>query len=51
MKSLEKTGIKTIPGRLETGVKRVSMNKLKIRTFLLGSFNRDMLCCPCGDTL
>ena len=32
-------------------VKRVSMNKLIIRTFLLDSFNRDILCCPCGDTL
>ena len=32
-------------------VKRVSMNNLKIRTFLLDSFNRDILRCPCGDTL
>ena len=32
-------------------VKSASMNKLKFRTFLLDSFNRDILRCPCGDTL
>ena len=42
---------KDYPRKTGDRVKRVSMNKLKIRTFLLGSFNRDMLCCPCGDTL
>ena len=42
---------KDYPRKTRDRVKRVSMNKLKIRTFLLGSFNRDMLCCPCGDTL
>lgn len=42
---------KDYPRKTRGRVKRVSMNKLKIRTFLLDSFNRDMLCCPCGDTL
>ena len=42
---------KDYPRKTGDRVKRVSMNKLKIRTFLLDSFNRDMLRCPCGDTL
>ena len=42
---------KDYPRKTGDSVKRVSMNKPKIRTFLLGSFNRDMLCCPYGNTL
>ena len=32
-------------------LKKAAMNKLKFRTFLLDSFNRDVLRCPCGATL
>lgn len=32
-------------------LKKDSMNKLKFRTFLLDSFNRDVLRCTCGATL
>ena len=32
-------------------LKSKALNKLKFRTFLMDTYNRDILRCPCGDTL
>ena len=37
--------------KMRDKAKKAAMNKLKFRTFLLDSFNRDILRCPCGNTL